>query len=424
MIWRFSLYGFLKNQKYYEMVLFLAFVQRGLSFAVIGLLIGFREVMINLMEVPSGAIADLLGRRKSMILSFVGYILSFVLFSFAQGAPLFFVGMVFFAVGDAFRTGTHKAMIFTWLKLQGRETERTRVYGYTRSWSQNGTALAAVISAIIVFTTQDYTSVFLWCIIPYVLGIINFLGYPKELDGDVKGHTSLGEVARHLKTAFAAAVRKAPLRRVLLEAMGFHGIFKASKDYLQPILQGAAGVWISANLAGRLDLGSLSGPQKTALLFGPVYFVLAIVSSISSRHVHRVVDRFSDDERAARGLWIITFAVFAGLVPMLFWDVHAGMIGGFVLVYILHNMWRPLIVGRVDAHAEHTQKATVLSIESQASSVATMIIAPIIGFSVDYLGKHPFGGQFWPIGLAGTLISLTFLLTARLSAPVEETADE
>ena len=35
-----------------------------------------------------------------------------------------------------FRGGTHKAMILDWLRAQGRESERTRVYGFTRSWSK------------------------------------------------------------------------------------------------------------------------------------------------------------------------------------------------------------------------------------------------------------------------------------------------
>ncbi len=70
MIGRFSLYGFLKNQRYFEPFIILFFLDKGLSFTQIGLLVGFRELAINLMEIPSGAIADLFGRRRSMILSF------------------------------------------------------------------------------------------------------------------------------------------------------------------------------------------------------------------------------------------------------------------------------------------------------------------------------------------------------------------
>jgi len=53
-IFRFCLYGFLKNQRYFEPFILLAFLEKGLSFFVIGLLFGFRELCINLFEIPSG----------------------------------------------------------------------------------------------------------------------------------------------------------------------------------------------------------------------------------------------------------------------------------------------------------------------------------------------------------------------------------
>ena len=87
MLFRFSLYGFLKNQTYFEPFLILAFREKGLSFFQIGLLIGFREVCVNLFEVPSGAVADLYGRRRAMIFSFLAYIASFLLFGFAAHRP-------------------------------------------------------------------------------------------------------------------------------------------------------------------------------------------------------------------------------------------------------------------------------------------------------------------------------------------------
>ena len=49
---RFSLYGFLKNQRYFEPFLFLAFLEKGLDFTDIGLLIAVRELTTNLLEIP------------------------------------------------------------------------------------------------------------------------------------------------------------------------------------------------------------------------------------------------------------------------------------------------------------------------------------------------------------------------------------
>ena len=181
MLRKFSLYGFLKNQQYYDYFILLAFRQMGLSYFLIGILIAFREIMVNIMEVPSGAVADLCGRRDSMIVSFTAYIVSFAVFGGAGAAaakyglpihllvPILMAAMFFFAIGEAFRTGTHKALIFTWLRIQGRVDEKTRVYGYTRSWSKIGSAVSVVIACILVFVTSNFIYVFFFAIIPYLL---------------------------------------------------------------------------------------------------------------------------------------------------------------------------------------------------------------------------------------------------------------
>ncbi|MGW8180132.1 MAG: MFS transporter, partial [bacterium] len=262
MLRRFSLYGFLKNQQYYDYFLLLAFRQMGLTYFVIGLLIAFRELMINLLEIPTGGIADLCGRRRSMIFSFMAYIVSFLIFGISGIAasaslgprgtliPFLLLAMLFFAVGDAFRTGTHKALIFSWLRIQRRIDDRTKVYGYTRSWSKIGSAVSVLIASVIVLVTNQFFYVFFFTIIPYLLNIINFLGYPKEIDCRLEEKTTLRDIVHHLMDTLMISVRQASLRRLVLESMGFEGFFKASKDYLQPILMAAAMPLTTALFAG------------------------------------------------------------------------------------------------------------------------------------------------------------------------------
>ena len=179
MIFRFSLYGFLKKQRYFEPFLFLAFLEKGLDFTDIGILIAVRELTTNLLEIPSGAVADVISRRFSMILSFGAYIVAFTTLGYASDMNLLYLGMLFFGVGEAFRSGTHKAMIFAWLRSQDREDERVKIYGYTRSWSKYGSAVSVALAAPIVLFTDSYEWIFLAAIVPYALNIVNFLGYPQ-----------------------------------------------------------------------------------------------------------------------------------------------------------------------------------------------------------------------------------------------------
>ncbi len=399
MLFRFSLYGFLKNQRYYEPFLYLAFLEKGLSYFIIGILIGFREVCTNLFEIPSGAVADLYGRRRAMIFSFCAYIASFVIFATSESLFPLFAAMFFYGLGDAFRSGTHKAMIFDWLRIQGRSDEKTKTYGFTRSWSQMGSAISGLIAGGLVFYRGNFTDIFWFSVIPYTMNIVNFFGYPKQLDGDKQSEFSLKAVARLLGTASKQAVQFPPLRRLVFEGMGFEGMYKASKDYLQPILKQAA-------IALPLFL-ALDESKRSALLVAGVYFVLYFLSSFASRNSHRISDWRGGDEGAARFMWWVDLALFALLVPALWLNWYPAMILLFVGLAILQNFWRPGLISRFNAQSTPEMSATILSIEAQSKSLATIILAPLLGWLVDSVGS------FWPIGVVGTCIALAILIVYR-----------
>jgi len=403
MIFRFSLYGFLKNQRYFEPFLFLAFLEKGLDFTDIGLLIAVRELTTNLLEIPSGAVADVISRRFSMILSFGAYIVAFTTLGYASDMNLLYLGMVFFGVGEAFRSGTHKAMIFAWLRSQDREDERVKIYGYTRSWSKYGSAVSVALAAPIVLFTDSYEWIFLAAIVPYALNIVNFLGYPKDLD-EAAGVVSMAEVVRHAGRTVSDSVRRPRLRRLFFESMGFDGVFAATKDYLQPILAALALTlavsWIS--------LEDWSETQQAALLVGPVYIVLHLLSGAASKRSHLVSDRAGNEDRAARWLWGISVLVFAGLTISGFTGLLVGAVVAFVALNVLHNLWRPVLISRFDTHGSAIQGASLLSVESQARRVATMIMAPILGYGVDAAIAADSVNPWWPVGALGLLCSILF----------------
>ncbi|MEX2450443.1 MAG: MFS transporter [Rhodospirillales bacterium] len=424
MIFHFSLYGFLKNQQYFAPFILLAFLQMGLSFTLIGLLIGFRELLNNIFEIPSGAIADLLGRRKSLLFSFASYSISFAImgtvgFYTGETSDNFFVflilllAMCFFALGDAFRSGTHKALIFTYLRIQGRTDERTKVYGFTRSWSQIGSALSVVLACLFVFYSDNYIWIFYFSIIPFLLNMINVGTYPPALDGDGRPENpGSREILGHLIESCRIALVKPDFRELILESMSFEGFFKAMKDYLQPILKMAAlplAILIFADF-------QLSDTQKSVILIGPIYVLIYLGSAVASRQSHMLAGWAGVEEKAAKIMWYIVFGLFVSLVPAFYFNVFWLMIFGLVFMHLLQNVWRPIFISRIDAHGDERKGATLLSIQSQAQSLATMAIAPLLGFSIDIVRGFDGVGEFWPIAVFGALISLVFIIPWRQRA--------
>lgn len=393
MRFRFSLYGFLKNQRYFEPFWILAFLDKGLGFFEIGLLIGFRSLCINILEVPSGAIADSYGRRASMVLSFTAYIVAFSTFAASDLLPGLFLGMFFMAIGEAFRSGTHKAMIFDWLRSVDRESERVEVYGYTRSWSKMGSALSALLAAGLVFTLQDYSVVFWVSALPCVFNIVNFLGYPASVEGPAKDEDE--GVMQRLFRAATVVWREKRQRRLVVEAMGFEGVFSSAKEYLQPLLQQSA-------MALPLFL-ALADAQRTAVLTGVVYSLLYFLSGIASRNAHAVVTWKKDEDTAARFLWMVVLGCYGVMLGCLLQGWLAVAIVCFVCVHLVQNLWRPALVSRLNAASEPALAATTLSIESQARSLTTLVLAPLLGLAVDHVG-------LWPVGAVGAVVAMAALL--------------
>ena len=407
MLFRFCLYGFLKNQRYFEPFLMLALLDQGLSFFWIGVLIAIRSVTINLLEIPSGAIADSWGRRATMIVGFSAYTISFLTFAFAGSHYWLMLAMVLFGVGDSFRTGTHKAMIFEWLRLQNREKDRTLVYGITRSWSKFGSALSAILAAGFVIATDSYQMIFLLSTIPCVINVVNFLGYPQALDGPRSSSSqsppSLHQTWWQLRTTLASAFAKRPLRRLMIESICWEGVFNAVKDYVQPTIAGL----VAISLVHRIPLSQTS---STALLVGFVYSILFFLGGVASRNADWFTKRFANVECSVGRLWLLNGSIFLGLATFSWLGLIWPVVVMFVLLNILQNVWRPILIGRFDEHSEADSGATLLSVESGAQRLATMALAPLIGWAIDSVSS---GTELavWPLGVLGLLASLTMWTT-------------
>ena len=409
-LWRFCLYGFLKNQQYFEPFFMLALLAKGLSFWDYGLLWGFSRVCNNILEIPAGAVADVWGRRRTMIASFVLYIASFSALAFTDSYWALFPAMLLFAGGEAFREGTHKAMIFDWLTRLGRADEKTRVYGITRSWSKLGSALCVVLAAGIVIATRDYRWVFLLTIVPFAANIVNFLFYPRYLEGTGETRRSPGEVLGMLRGGLRLALTRRALRGLLVESMCFEGVYEAAKDYLQPLLKAVAVVALVSWLP---EMKSFDEAVRVAVLVAAVGVPLSLLASFASRSSHRAATGCGGDDRLARWLWLAALGLYLVTGGALLGGLGWLAILGFVAMTALQNVWQPTLTARYYCHAEAGSAATTLSVQSQGKGLAAAVVAPLLGWMVDALAR-PLGATaktapaqaLWPVAAAGALFCL------------------
>ena len=380
MFYRFSLYGFLKNLRLFEPFLILFFLSSGLSYTDIGILYAVAEISTNLSEMPTGIYADLFGRRKSMLMGFAAYLISFFVFYIFSNFYIFIVAMVLYGIGDAFRSGTHKAMILEYLKLKNMANKKVEYYGSTRSASQFGSAINSLLAGFVVFYTGDYHIIFLITIIPYIMDFINLATYPKELDGEITGriHRNMKKQMKDTLHDFTSMFKNKFAFKALLNSAVFDAGFSSSKDYLQPILKSFA--------MSLPFLLFLTGDKRTAIIVGVIYFVLYLLSSYASKKAYIVVRNFKNITIAINFTFIFgtLFMLFAGIAYFVM--LFALSILLFISLHILYNMRRPMNVSYISDKISSRVMASGLSVESQLKMVFSATFSFLIGFFADMFG--------------------------------------
>jgi len=372
-IFKFGMYGFLKNLMFFEPYLLYYLVSvSGLSFLQVGLLYSIRETTIYIFEIPSGVFADRFGKKTELYVCFLFYIFSFFIFFIANTYWLFIIAMILFGLGEAFRSGTHKAMIMQYLDENQIKDSKVKVYGGTRSMSLLGSMLMSLISIIFVVWLPDIRYLFLLSIIPILLDLFLVMSYPKYMNAAQDSEFNFKEFLKENYRSIKYVISDRKVRSLLLESASYQGGFKSLQDYIQPIILAITGSIII--------FGAFSQDDNLKIYLGLIYAFIYLVSAFTSKNAHRLVEK-SDDRKILNYTWLISSGIM--LVLSFFLNNLFIVFAVFLLFYVILNIRRPLIVDLVGEAAAPARRASVLSVESQLTSILIAIFAPILGFIAD-----------------------------------------
>ena len=149
----------LKSHKNISLIYILTFLQNSLIWAPIWILfylrftdyagIGILESMMIMVivfgEIPTGALADLLGRRRTLVLAFLFSALGNLCMGLASDFPLLIVGVVVATLGSALSSGTVEALVYDTLLEEGKEKQYQAISGNMSSLKMLAIALSSVI---------------------------------------------------------------------------------------------------------------------------------------------------------------------------------------------------------------------------------------------------------------------------------------
>jgi len=399
--YKFSAYGFLKNLRFFDAFFILFLLESGMSYTQIGILYGAREIFINIFEIPSGIIADTYGRKTSLIASFFFYITSFIIFYLSSQFWLFMLAFILYGVADAFRSGTHKGMIMDYLKINNWSDQKIAYYGYTRSWSQKGSAISSLIAGILVFFSGQYHSIFLYSIIPYLLNLLLIISYPNELNHPLQQKDKKSKVS--LTKAFQSlfkTIKQAHILKIINISAVHTAYLKAVKDYIQPLM---------VNIALIIPLMMNTDPEKkNGLIIGIIYFFIYLITSRASQLSSKAAAKMPKSIPFITLILGFVSGVLCGVFYI--YDLWILSILFFIAIYVIENVRKPILTGYIADEVPGEILTSVISVQSLLRTIITALLAFVFGFSAD---KWGIGTAFIIISLGMMIISSTLVVLDR-----------
>ncbi len=397
---KFGFYGFFKNLRFFDPVLLIYLYSFGLTAFHIGILYAIREAIIYIFEIPSGVFADRYGKKTELIICFVFYIASFLIFAIGTAFWVFVIAMVLFGLGEAFRSGTHKAMIMQYMDEKNMKNEKSKIYGKTRSYSMIGSMVSSLFTIYLVIAIPELKFLFFLAIIPYLLDIILIMTYPSFLNDRKESTFKWKSFIKENKNTLAYVIKDKEMRSILFRSSSYQAMFKILKDFIQLIL-----VSIPISM---LLFDQYSADEHIKIYSAIMYAVIFLISALVTRNAYRLLKRSNHEKInalmwALSGITMIVIGVFINQLIVTFI--------GFVFMYVFLNIRKPLMVEVIGEHADPDRRASVLSIDSQLTSIFIIVFAPLLGLLAD---KVSYSFMFILVGVFMVIIYIVSLVSSNI----------
>jgi MFS family permease len=356
-IHKFYLTEFLKTQRYFIpiMILFLQFHR--LSYTEIFLLYAIQSFVVFLLEIPSGVFADLLGKKAALIISRASLIPAYALFAAADNFWIFLLAVIFIALNKAFKSGTHKAYIYDYLKQRQSKTIPSEVFGKNKFWARLGEAMASAAGGLIA-AKLGFHVVFLFALIPALVNLINALTYEKIQEKHHVKKIGFSVHFKHIGESLVEIKGTKIVQRLIINSAIFVACMEASEKFFQPYMVEA---------------------QIPIEWFGIVYMVILIITAFGSRYAYLIETKFRRTDIANFSGWI-------GVVPFVILGLEFVSVSGIFLFFIilfLKSVRRPGMITELNTHISSAKRATILSTDSLFRALFLLAFLPIIGHLSD-----------------------------------------
>lgn len=206
------LYRFLSSFDITSAIWVLYLGYKGMNLAQIGLLEGIFHITGFISEIPTGALADLFGRRKIMIIGRITSLISAIIMLFSNSFLGFAIGFILSAWGYNLNSGSEEALIYDTLKTLKREDEYLKINGRLNLIIEISQGLAVFVGGIL--SQIDFSISYITAI---AIGVFSLTISFNFTEVDIREtHEERVTVVNHFKTSINILKNNKKLLNILM----------------------------------------------------------------------------------------------------------------------------------------------------------------------------------------------------------------
>ena len=355
---------FLSSLYFYHQIITLYFLERGLNYLEINSLWGIIVGAKAIAEVPTGIVADTIGRKFSIIIALGFQLLGEMIFIFADRYLLFVLTSIIAGIGFAFLSGCFEAMMYDSLKKQGRESEMQKVAGLNASFSQLAIIIGSLCGGFIASDLKLDSFILVIIITACFVGLAFLVSFLLKEPDTAYENCEQSSIAL-LKDGLKLLRSNRSLQRIILLSLLATPFVNYLLNFYQPY-------FVTANVPG--------------VWFGIALSLASFLGMMTSKYAYLVEKIFG----VKNGVLIAT------LLPGIFYILLASIayywisIVLFILAYSSMNIQQPIFADYTNRHIESKNRATVLSLINVLSGIYIALMGLIIGGIADFSLSYAF----------------------------------
>jgi len=308
-------------------------------------------ISIVLMEVPSGYVSDVLGRKNALIIGCTFGFLGFLVMCFANSFWEFAITEILLGVGASFVSGADSALLYDSLLANDRESEYAKYQGKLSSMGNFSEAAAGIIGGLLAAITIRYPVYLQTFLLFFSILIACSLKEP------IREKLSAAETKQNMKKIFQFLNNHPRVKWWLI----FGGIVGAGT---------LTTAWITQYYFKVLEID--------IKWFGFLWTAVNLTVGIGAYFSHRIRKVIPINV-----LMIITLFVVMLGPPLAGYIFSIWGIGVFFIVYFVRGIIEPLFQDYINRYTTSEMRATVLSVRSFIFRALFAVFGPYVGWLLD-----------------------------------------